>query len=131
MPDRLPHALAKKISGSRFTPVTLGESGAAVYRLDGPKRQVLYLKVSVEHDRVRHEAKALQWLGGRLHVPKALWTGRKGGRSFLLMTAAKGLPASDPAPCADPEALMALLARSLRRIHSLPVTHCPLDMRLR
>lgn len=131
MPDalNLPEPLRRVLPAARWEAVTLGESGAQVWRstrhvvkvqsLGGPSATTL-----------QQERERLRWLSGRLPVPGVLGYERTATHEYLAMTRLKGIPMSDPDALLHPERMVGLLARALRELHALPVRDCPFNATL-
>lgn len=104
-------------------------SSAAVFRLAGEWERDLYLKVlgvrGAGHNPLRDEALRLQWLGGRLPVPKVIASGSCGGYEFLLTESVPGVPAHDRSGGWNRQEVASLMGRALRRFHSVPTEDCP------
>lgn len=115
-------------------PVHSGWSGARLYRLAARDGPALYLKVAgtAQREELRDERRRLEWLAGRLPVPRVVaFAAPTGGEAWLLTTEVPGLPASEPRWAANPAALARSVGRILRRIHALPVRGCPFAPTLR
>jgi aminoglycoside 3'-phosphotransferase II len=127
----LPSELATLVAGATWTQITLGESGAQVYRLRGGA-ETRYLKVEPcrPHDEPHGEAERLRWLQGRLPVPALHYAHTDERQRYLLTSEIPGTDATDARWLADPARLVALLAEGLRHIHRQPVADCPFDQRL-
>jgi aminoglycoside 3'-phosphotransferase II len=127
----LPAALAALVEGALWEQVTLGESGALVYRLRDSV-ETRYLKVEPRRPggELHAEAERLRWLQGRLPVPALRYAGEDERHSYLLSGELPGADASDERWQSDPARLVALLAESLLLIHRQPVAGCPFDQRL-
>jgi aminoglycoside 3'-phosphotransferase-1 len=124
--------MAPELIGYEWARNTTGQSGGAVYRLQGKTNcPDLFLK----HARgdgaadIVDEMVRLQWLRERLPVPvvrQFIWDSEE---AWLLMTALPGRTA-----CAllrtDAEnrfALVDAIAGFLRRLHAIPVSECPFN----
>lgn len=127
----LPPDLAELTQNYDWELVTLGESGATVYRLRSGG-ETRYLKVEPRRLRpeLPGEAERLRWLRGRLPVPALLYTGADEGHSYQLSEALPGVDATDERLRAEPARLVRLLAESLLLIHRQPIAGCPFDQRL-
>ncbi|HZC05926.1 MAG TPA: APH(3') family aminoglycoside O-phosphotransferase [Ktedonobacterales bacterium] len=125
------------LRGADWQRVTIGESGAEVYRIVAPGQPLRYLK-SASGPRVvelRAERERLSWLASRLPVPAIHgWADQTGEgeqrRAWLLLSEAPGRMACDAAFAHDPRSIVRALADGLRRMHSLPLHGCPFDARL-
>jgi aminoglycoside phosphotransferase len=128
----LPSVIARRLEGAALQPATIGMSGADVYRVDALAQAVRYLKMAsgVAGEDLAAEHERLEWLQGRLPVPEALAFARYDERVYMLLSAAPGLMACDPALATDSGAVVRLLAHGLRQIHQLDASTCPFDMRL-
>ncbi len=111
--------------------VGTGMSGDQVLRLSFAAGPPAYLKIATgwRLEELRREHAVLRWLEGRLGAPRVVDYTEADGSS-LLLEEIPGPTAADLAPSADPERLMAALARALRRVHALPMEACPFPRRL-
>ncbi|WP_406673357.1 aminoglycoside 3'-phosphotransferase [Nonomuraea sp. N2-4H] len=111
LPDRLRRLIGQDASWSTDHE---GASGTALRVVSGSK--VFYVKhgplASAEHLRLR-------WLHGRVPVPEVV-----AFEDDVLVIADVGAPSSEAAAPAD---IGAVLGRTLRMLHELPVTECPFD----
>lgn len=130
-PVPLPDGLGPAVDGYAWTPATDGESGGAVFRLEAPGRPALYLKSGtgpVAAD-IAAEFARLDWLAGRASVPAVCRFVRLPDAAYLLTTAVPGRTAYECLVAASDArarlALVAELARFLRRLHALPLAECP------
>lgn len=104
-----------------WVPVTAGRSGARVWRGLGVHRK------QGASDRLAAEADRLTWLDAQgFPCPQVVSL----DVDALVTTTVPGCPATALAPAAQSRAV-ASLAEVLRVLHSLPVTSCPFDSRLR
>jgi aminoglycoside 3'-phosphotransferase-2 len=110
--------------------VTLGESGAAVWRIEG-QGETLFLKAAPQHDlsEMPREADRLRWLSTTsLPAPRLRDSFVADGQDWLLTTA---VPGRDLTQFVDrPQELVAALATGLRAVHALEPQNCPFDHRL-
>jgi kanamycin kinase len=119
-----PHWTAELVWQQRF---------GCVYRLTAPDARVQFLKLSSgpRGPALEREAQRLRWAGSYLAVPEVVASGREGGVDWLITSGLPGRDGVSPELLAKPEALVAALARGLRRFHdALPVAACPFDLRL-
>ncbi len=128
----LPSLIARRLEGATLQQVTIGMSGAGVYRVIAPGQPVRYLKVAGGYAgrELVAERERLVWLQGRLPVPEALAFACDDERACLLLSEVSGLMACDPAFEVDIPSLVRLYADALRQVHALDRMACPFDMRL-
>lgn len=125
LPAELSH-----LSAGRWTAITLGQSDAAVWRIEGlPQAAFLKAQPSDPLSELPGEARRLEWLSAAgVPAPRLLDFRTVEGTDWLLMTAAQGVDlATHPLP---PDQLCAVLATALRTLHRLDVASCPFDHRL-
>jgi aminoglycoside 3'-phosphotransferase-1 len=135
-PLHVPDALQAFCAGRRWSPITDGESGAHVFVLEAPTGPARFLKHASDRplaDALQAERDRLQWLTGRVPVPRLLGFAREGATSYLLTEALPGRSASDALEHAAAlgvpavEALASTLGAWLRTLHELPIDACPFD----
>lgn len=121
----------ERLAGCALEPVTLGESGAAVFRVRRPDQSLLYLKLAsgYEGEELAGESARLRWLAGRVCVPGVIDEMSDGGSHGLLMSAMQGEPAH-LAPVARASAVVTAYAAALKALHAVPIADCPFDRRL-
>lgn len=128
----LPPEISRHLHGAELQPVTIGLSGADVYRVLAEGQPARYLKVArgyAAHE-LAAERERLEWLQGQLSVPRVLAFAQEAERTCLLLSEVPGLMACDPAFEDDIPSLIRLYADALRQIHQLDHAACPFDMRL-
>lgn len=74
---------------------------------------------------LRDEAMRLEWLSGRLPVPKAVASGSRGSYEFLLTKSLSGVPAHDRSAGLNRQEVASLVGQALKRFHSVPIVDCP------
>lgn len=136
MAPQVPAGLRRRFAGHTWTPVTVGCSGAAVYRLER-HGEAGYLKIAgppVHPDSgfdLAAEAERTAWLAAQ-GIPAAEIldrdTGPAGG--WLLTRAVPGRSAADPWPAGQLPAVVDALADLARTLHALPAAACPFDRTL-
>jgi aminoglycoside phosphotransferase len=126
--------LANLLSEHSYERITLGMSGAEVYRLPALSA---YLKIGVVggFSELGNERHALEWLAGKFPVPSVLGFDEIGGIQYLLTSALNGVPASDllSAETSTIETQLSIAANAaqqLRKLHELPIDHRAPDQRL-
>lgn len=110
-----------------------GLSGTRIFLLqreDGTDNR--YLKVAPRGSvyGLLPEKLRLDWLQGRLPVPKVLYFGEDAANQYLLMSEVAGWMAHDEAFRGDLPHLVRLIAAGMRQIHSISINDCPFDQRL-
>ncbi|MDT0345894.1 APH(3') family aminoglycoside O-phosphotransferase [Streptomyces litchfieldiae] len=119
--------LRRRHSGADWTAVTIGMSGAEVYRLDDGN-DVRYLKIAPRVAGLEEEARRTRWLAARgIPVPEVLDQGGDAGHTWLLTRAVPGRSAAEPWPADRRAAVVDAVADVARTLHALPAGSCPFD----
>ena len=121
-PD-LPESIRRTIGRAALEPVTVGHSRADVWRTGR-----FYLKASDDAASIAAECARLEWLVGRVAVPKVVACERLDERAYLLTESVPGVGAHDYR--GPPRRCVELLAEGLRGWHRIAVDVCPFDARL-
>ena len=144
-PHPLPPEIAALTAGGVWEQVTIGRSGASVFRVAWPnqaRRPALYLKIAPPelHAEMLEEKARLDWLcslpadaagsAGRIGAPHALAYAVAGSFAYLALTEVAGLMACDAAFAADGPLVARLLGEGMRQLHAVDATRCPFDRRL-
>lgn len=111
-----------------WSPITLGRSEAAVWRIGLGNDNAVFLKAAPAHglSELPGEADRLDWLARTgFKAPRRVEMLEASDRHYLLMTAVPGTDLTHYRD--DPEALCRIYAQGLRRLHALDPTHCPFD----
>lgn len=103
------------------------EGSVTTWRLKSPDGNVRFLKVRAvdETPRLLVEPATLTWAREHLPVPEVVACGTADDVDWLLLESLPGRDATDPTLKAEPERLVPILARGLRRFHDTPVEVCP------
>lgn len=128
-PQNLPPQFAA-FGDREWTEVTLGESGAGVWRIHGGG-ETLFLKHAPVHplSEMPGEVARLNWLASTpVPAPRVREYVEVNDTSWLLMTALPGRDLTELT--GDPARLCHVLASGLRAMHALDVAGCPFDHRL-
>lgn len=122
----VPHDLAELIDGYSWERITIGRLNAMTFWLKGPIYNQ-YLKIQPNHfiENLYDEKERLEWLQGRLSVPKVLYYNKDEANEYLLTTEITGINASDKAYETNLPLLIELLVVGLKKIHSLSIEGCP------
>ncbi len=125
----LPSELKRMIGSRELVRNTLGCSSSFVFYVQGLK---CYLKIAPYNDLepLAYEVKVLEWLQGRLPVPKVHYYEKLGDKEFLLMSEIEGRDCTQKEYLANPKDMVRCLAEGLRQIHSIDISGCPLDQTL-
>ena len=119
----LPAAIAFVTEGLPMEQVAVGRSAARVWRVGDQ----FYLKTAARSDELADEMARLNWLAGRVPVPKVIAFERSAGETYLLTSSLKGVAAYE---AASPDDCALAVAAGLRRLHGLAIADCPFDARL-
>lgn len=128
----LPNILRDEVQNSTWHQITVGESGAYTYLLSDEKEKNRYLKI-ISHTLSKsmdREVQLLNWLEGKLPVPKVLLYIKDTEYEYLLMSEIKGICSFDTSLGSDIPGVVRLLAKGLRMIHSVDISDCPVDQTL-
>jgi aminoglycoside phosphotransferase len=127
VPDGLPPELGLSGVGIRCEPAQAGDSGDLVYRVTEPGQATRWLKTSrhLKWMWLATHRDRLEWMLGKLPVPKVLGYALTGDREWLVTTEVSGLAACDPGLAMPRPEKIRLLAHGLRRIHSVDPAGCP------
>ncbi|GAA1967249.1 APH(3') family aminoglycoside O-phosphotransferase [Amycolatopsis minnesotensis] len=127
--------LRRRYDRHDWVPVTVGKSGAGVWRLDGSPP--LYAKIAPRSEHpdagfdVASEADRLDWLGARgIPAARVVDSGEKDGIAWLVSTAVPGRTAADDWTPVQRDAVVDAVADFTRALHALPVAECPFDRSL-
>ena len=129
---KVPDPLQPFVKDRAWTRITIGESPADTFRLDGAEQPALYLKVSPKSHRMEllQEKERLDWLQGRLPVPEAIGYEANERNEYLLLTALPGRDAASLTGDEPDKNVVELLANGLRMVHEVPLDECPFNMML-
>lgn len=127
----VPSSLAKLTYGFSWEPITIGHSEAMTFLLKGSHAN-LYLKVQARNsvEPLSIEKEKLEWLEGKLPVPRVLFYGEDEENEYLLMSEIKGVNASDQSHRKNLPSVLESLGSGLKAIHLVCVDDCPFDQRL-
>lgn len=125
----LPPELTDIIDGYSVNRFPYYETVAKIYRLEAD--DVLYLKIieGQESLNLERESKILQWIDGRLPVPKILHYSYLDGVEYQLTSEIKGTPTYKVQEYEREKAVIAM-GEAMKQIHSLDPSGCPIDNRI-
>ena len=122
---KLPESIKNELKNLTCKVDDIGMSGSGIFLFSDK-----VLKVQDDSEEAANEVQAMQWLAGRLSVPKVIAYEQEEGKSYLLMTRAAGRMACDKCYMENPEKLTELLAQALQELWRVDISTCPLDWRL-
>ncbi|MBN1971496.1 MAG: aminoglycoside 3'-phosphotransferase [Candidatus Delongbacteria bacterium] len=125
-------ALKKILEGKNLEKIDIGCTEALVYFIKNCIDNVnAYLKVNPKNslEKLKHEVDIMNWLNGKIPVPKVLHYDENEHYEFLLMTEIKGFP-SFSEELSDKSKTMTDLAKGLKLIHSLDISDCPFNEKI-
>ena len=128
----IPIEVAERIRSFDYTEMTIGCSTARTLRLNPPKGENSYLKVVDVKDGkfLQEEYDRLNWLQGKLPIPRVLGYFRDGEREFLWTSEIRGFHAAEPVFADRLPDLVSLVAQGLQDIHRVDITDCPFDYKV-
>ena len=121
----MPDNIKNKLENLTYEIDNMGMSGSGILLFDHK-----VLKIQENSDEATNEVQAMQWLTGRLSVPKVILHEYKDDKSYLLMTRVLGRMACDERYMRNPEELTELLAQALQELWRVDISTCSLDWRL-
>jgi aminoglycoside phosphotransferase len=83
------------------------------------------LKIQTISEEAENEYHVMEWLQGKLPVPKVLGYERDEKKAYLLMTKVPGEMACADKYLKDPEQLTTMLAEGLQMLWNVDINHCP------
>ena len=116
----IPEVIDRHIHGLPFTCDSVGKSGSQVRCYDHA-----VLKILPAAPGFWDEVRMLRWLEDRLPVPKVLEAAEEDGLQYLLMSRVPGKMACSAELLEEPEKLIEFLARALKTLWQVDITHCP------
>jgi aminoglycoside 3'-phosphotransferase-2 len=130
----IPSSLPESLSPLRdlvWTPITIGQSGASVWRITLSDSNAVFLKTEPLHPlaELPGELERLNWLTRMgFKTPRVIDAEQANDRLWLLMSAVPGQDLTHYA--GDPQTFVRAYAQGLKRLHALDTTTCPFDHRI-
>lgn len=121
----LPERIKKLIADEGCRTDDIGMSGASVLIYD-----TKVLKIQEQGEEAENEYHILEYLHGKLPVPRVYACEYADGMSYLLMDRCEGEMACAESYMKHPEQLCKLLANGLKKLWSIDISGCPSDQRL-
>jgi aminoglycoside phosphotransferase len=127
----VPLSIAKLISGHLWEQITIGHSDSMTFLVKGTIDNK-YLKIQPNNsiESLHQEKERIEWLKGKLSVPKVLYYDKDEENEYLLLSEIKGINASDKSYKANLPLLIKLLALGLKTVHGLSIENCPFYQKL-
>jgi aminoglycoside 3'-phosphotransferase II len=126
IPSDLPQSFAP-LRDSAWTRMTIGESGASVFRIELSDETSVFLK-SEPLDPLAElpgEIERLNWLTRMgFKAPRVIDAEQSADRIWLLMSA---VPGEDLTHIEDPTQIARIFSQGLKRLHALDPAQCPFD----
>lgn len=128
----LPESLARELSDYRWREIFVGRSTSKVFRLESSIEDTVYLKISPGDSlpSLREEKKRLQWLDGKLPVPRSLLFAAGETENFHILSEISGVEASSDFFSGRKREIIEQSAIGLKMFHNLSIENCPFDARL-
>lgn len=117
---KLPTELSRILDGQSYRMDTIGMSDSRVCLFDD-----MVLKIQPDSRQARCEYSMMNWLKGKVPVPKCLYYGIEEGKCYLLMSKVPGKMSCDEAYMADPRTLVRVLADSMQALWKVEISDCP------
>ncbi|HEV7705620.1 MAG TPA: APH(3') family aminoglycoside O-phosphotransferase [Gemmatimonadaceae bacterium] len=125
--------ILERLKGFSLAPISLGESGAAVWRCSSMLSPVRYLKAASLSTALglEGEAERLRWMRQNgLSVPVVVDYDCVDETEYLLLGEVAGAPASDARWTPSLPEVIRAIGGELARLHRASVASCPFDQRL-
>ena len=116
----LPEQIHKWLEGKSYTVDDIGMSGNQVLIFDD-----MVLKIEENSTTMEEQVKLMQWLDGKLSVPKVLAYEVTGETSYLLMTKMEGNMSCDAYYLEHSDILLKALAVGLKTLWEVDIAGCP------
>lgn len=120
----IPENIKRLIEHEKAYQENIGMSEATV--LIFPDKVLKIQPIDVES---RNEPHIMNWLDGKLSVPKVIAYEEQNDWSFLLMSRVRGKMCCDKEYMEDPELMISLTAKALHTLWNIDITGCPCDWR--
>lgn len=120
--ERMPPSIAGLLGGRVGRPDGLGKSAARVVLFED-----YVLKVRPADSPDTRDAPILDWLGGRLPVPRVAAHEVSDGWDWLLMTRTAGMELCRPEVLERPALLLDCMAEALNLLWAIPAEGCPFE----
>lgn len=118
--ERIPESIRRHVQGQPFTVDGMGMSHSQVLLFPG-----LVLKIGPRSKLTGGMVQVMDWLEGKLPVPRVVGFEKDQEKEYLLMTRIPGKMACDSLYLDRPETLLRLLAEAIQMLWQVDCTGCP------
>ena len=118
--DSLPADIFQRITGLAYSSDNVGMSSSTILLFDK-----MVLKVEEESRSSKHERLLLEWLDGKLPVPKIIEAVTRDGCSYLLMSRLPGEMACSENNLRNIDDTIAALAKGMKMLWDIDISNCP------
>ncbi len=115
-----PEQIRKLTAGLSYEIDDVGMSVATILNYE-----TMVLKIEPQSPQVDETVALMNWLTGKLPVPKVLAYEKQNGKSYLLMSRISGSMSCDQYYLERPEELLSLLVRGLELLWQVDISDCP------
>jgi len=124
----LPAKLKEILKGFKWEENKIGWSKAKVFKLSN-NGKTLYLKINkpTPDFNLEQEKVILEWLYQKLPVPEVIYFSKNDDREFLLLSEIQGKVSHRTESDNEKRRNIQILAESLKKIHSVPTSGCPIN----
>ncbi|OAS89466.1 APH(3') family aminoglycoside O-phosphotransferase [Metabacillus litoralis] len=127
----LPMTLTKLVNGYTWEQITIGLSESKTFLLKtNNHNQYLKIQSIKTIENLQDEKNRLEWLQGKLPVPKVLHYEKDEENEYLLLSEIKGKDASNQFYENNLPQLMKLLAIGVKMMHGISIKDCPFNEKL-
>lgn len=116
IPPKIKHLTADK----PYTVDSIGMSGSAVFTFPD-----MVLKIEKQDDHFHQMIKVMEWLNGKLPIPRIICHEEADGKSFLLMSRIPGRMSCNEYYLDRPQELVSLLAKAIKMLWEVDISDCP------
>jgi len=121
----IPGHIKNIIGESAYELDNIGMSGSTIMLFEDK-----ILKIEEQNQESHNQIRMLNWLQGKLPVPKVFCHEVQENQSYLLMSKVPGVMCCDEKYMADPEKLTNILAEALKLLWQVDISDCPCDVNL-
>ena len=118
--NEMPKEIQNKIKGKSYELDDIGMSDSSVLCFED-----VVLKIEVVGEEAENQEKMMQWLDGKLAVPKVLYSVQEKDKNYLLMTKITGEMLCEEKYMTQPKELVRLLAEGLKLLWEVKIEGCP------